>query len=412
MIKTDYDVVIVGGSANGAQAARVLARNGVSTLVVEKHKSIGIPEHCSGLFSITGLQEIQSLPPKQIVQNNGIYGARLFSPDGTSLVVRKPHRHAIVVDRAKFDKYLIEDAIKHGATVWNQTTAITAKRLSADTWNILLEQKGEKTWVSTKIIISAEGIRGSFVKTIGFRSYPKNAIVHAAQYYANNIEGIDKELVEVYQIQHYAKGYFAWVIPMSDSSAKIGLATTMRKAGKQLQKFISEHPFMKKRVNPSDVYYKTAGRIPMHGPFQKTYGDGIMLVGDIAGQNKPTTGGGVIIGGIGARLAAKIAIKALQREDWSASFLKHYERLWKKRLAMNLKAMKLVRLYLNALSDHDVNHLFRILTRQEIKTEIEEFGDVDEQKEIVKRLLFKPVLFPFYLKTFPLALKSLFKAFF
>ena len=49
-------------------------------------------------------------------------------------------------------------------------------------------------------------------------------------------------------------------------------------------------------ANGSQAAY-TAGRIPTTGPVRTTYADNFMMVGDVAGQTKPTTGGGVILGG-------------------------------------------------------------------------------------------------------------------
>ena len=57
----EFDIIIIGGSANGGQAALSAINKGVSVAVIEEHKKIGLPEHCSGLFSYWGLNELRDL---------------------------------------------------------------------------------------------------------------------------------------------------------------------------------------------------------------------------------------------------------------------------------------------------------------------------------------------------------------
>ena len=56
-----YDVVIAGGSIAGLLCAREIAKSGHSVLVLEDDDEIGTPEHCGGLVSISGLDELFSL---------------------------------------------------------------------------------------------------------------------------------------------------------------------------------------------------------------------------------------------------------------------------------------------------------------------------------------------------------------
>ena len=44
-----YDAVVAGGSISGLLAAREIAKNGYSVLVLEEGFEVGSPEHCGGL---------------------------------------------------------------------------------------------------------------------------------------------------------------------------------------------------------------------------------------------------------------------------------------------------------------------------------------------------------------------------
>ncbi|MEM3032311.1 MAG: FAD-dependent oxidoreductase, partial [Nitrososphaerota archaeon] len=52
------DVAVVGAGPAGLLAARELARRGVSVLVFEEDRTIGRPERCAGLYSISGLKSL------------------------------------------------------------------------------------------------------------------------------------------------------------------------------------------------------------------------------------------------------------------------------------------------------------------------------------------------------------------
>ena len=53
-----YDVVVGGGSIAGLLTAREISSKGFSVLVIEEDYEIGTPEHCGGLVSIAGLEEL------------------------------------------------------------------------------------------------------------------------------------------------------------------------------------------------------------------------------------------------------------------------------------------------------------------------------------------------------------------
>ena len=412
MSEHDHDIIVIGGSANGSQAAYSAAKEGVNVAVIEEHHTIGLPEHCSGLFSYAGLELIDSMPPKELIFNENIYGSRIIAPNGKVMTVRKPNKHALVSDRAAFDRYLMDRAVEHGAKLYQPFKAILASRNRYGVDLTIQSQDGEKITLTSKIIISAEGIRGTIANQLGLKTPEKKQIVNAAQFYMKDLHDMDTELVEVYQNREFARDFFAWVIPMNDKTAKVGLGTSLPGASKVLEKMFKNHPILKDRVEGAEIVRKTAGRIPFMGPIKKSFADKILLTGDVAGQTKPTTGGGVILGGIAAQIAGKVAVDAVINNDTSEKFLKVYQKMWKKEIFSNLRMMGLVRNYMNKLSDPDIDDLFNRLDKKNILADIEKYGDVDDQAAIVKKFMFTAKLYPFYFKTSGRLIKSLFQTYF
>jgi len=51
-----------------------------------------------------------------------------------------------------------------------------------------------------------------------------------------------------------------------------------------LDKFIAEHPTASKKFKNAEVTESLVGLVPVSGPLNKTYADGVLLVGDAAGM--------------------------------------------------------------------------------------------------------------------------------
>jgi hypothetical protein len=74
----------------------------------------------------------------------------------------------------------------------------------------------------------------------------------------------------------------------------------------------------------------------------------------------------------------------------------------------NLRLMRIVRNYMNRLTDREVSGFFERLENKGILSDIEKYGHVDDQGTLVKRFMKTLTLYPFYMKTSVKLIKSLF----
>jgi flavin-dependent dehydrogenase len=102
------------------------------------------------------------------------------------------------------------------------------------------------------------------------------------------------------------------------------------------------------------------GGIPLR-PLPRTYGERLVVVGDAAGQVKPTSGGGIYYGLLGAEIAAATLHAALEEGDLSAKRLARYERGWKKKLGRELTVGYWARRLFERLSERQINRIFEIV---------------------------------------------------
>ncbi|MEM1884804.1 MAG: NAD(P)/FAD-dependent oxidoreductase, partial [Candidatus Jordarchaeales archaeon] len=293
------DVVVVGCGPAGSLASLEAAGRGVRVLVLEEHGTIGEPDHCAGLVSVNGLKALGLKVPEECVLNE-VYGARFVSPSGEEVIVRRREPQAVVLDRRAFDKWLASIAQDVGVQIMlgRRVTAVSVGRRGA------VVSAGGGFEVCCEVVVDAEGCRGRIARAAGLPR-PRGRIP-AVQYELSGV-CVDEELVELHFGSDLAPGFFAWVIPV-EGGVRVGLGAYSR-PGERLRRFIKRRGFSGARV-----VRRMAGVIITGGPVGRTCSGRLLVVGDAAGQVKPTTGGGVVTGGICSKIAGRVAAEAVLLE--------------------------------------------------------------------------------------------------
>ncbi len=378
----DKKVVIIGGGPSGLIAAREAAKRGVKVIVLEEHSEIGVPCHCAGLLSSKGLLEI-GIPADTTFIQNSIKGARFFSPSGLSFILKKRETVAYVVDRCRLDKFLAQQAIRAGAEIrlGSRVQSVKRDKMSRQ----LLVTTDDREILRTKLLVDAEGISMRVTRNLGIRSLKLPCLVPAIQYDLRNVD-VQKDYVEIQSGRNFAPGFFAWMIPLSPRAARLGLGCRGVEPRKMLEGYIRKRLCEPKNLASA---YCRSGLIVTCGPIEKTFRDNLLVVGDAAGQVKPTTGGGIVLGGICASIAGDVIATAVRKNDFGASLLKRYETEWKRKLGREFRMTLLARKVLNKISDKTLDKLFNTIITENLQEELSEMGDMDFQTPSIMRILGK-----------------------
>jgi geranylgeranyl reductase family protein len=388
-----HEACIVGGGPSGTLAATKLASKGYITTIFEEHPTIGVPNHCAGLISIKGLERLGIEPKPNFLQNK-IFGGRVYSPDGEFIELRDSRPRALVIDRASFDKYLANCSENHGVIIHKKSHVKQVKKGKL---------RVNDNWIPSEVVINAEGAGGRLMKRSGLGYDPPRLIMG----YNTEVEGVDVEpdLVEVWFGEDIAKDFFAWVIPIDERRVRAGLGTSSNNGLEKIRAFI------KKRFKKNDLSMVNVGQICIGGPVRKTVYDNILLVGDVAGQVKATTGGGVIIGGLCAQIAGEAVFQYLEGED---SLVK-YDNLWRSKYGFELRSMCTLRKILNKVDDDKFNKIFHRTKEKNIEDKLQdllETGDLDMQSGVIRNALFDPTILSILIQGLgELALNELFSLF-
>jgi flavin-dependent dehydrogenase len=99
------------------------------------------------------------------------------------------------------------------------------------------------------------------------------------------------------------------------------------------------------------------GVIPL-SVLPKTYSDRILVVGEAAGQTKPTTGGGIYYGILCADMAVNVLHNALISGDYSAAKLSSYQKLWRAELGRELTVDHWAQRLWAKLSNRHIEYIF------------------------------------------------------
>lgn len=383
----NVDVVIIGAGPAGLLAAHELGKQSVPSLVLEEHPKIGIPTSCAGLISVSGFNRLGIRLPRSVILNR-VRGAIFYSPSGRQLKVARKTSQAYVVDRAKFDQYLAQRAKKVGVPICLGTYVKQIRFLKTpqpQRVEILTTQSGYPSTrkILAKICIDAEGCKSRILRQTRLSPPPSSEILPAVQYEYEGIHDLDPTLVEIFTGRKVAPGFFAWMIPTGNDTARIGLACQSSYSPRQHLEYVLQNTPLRARLRDATRSGRLGGRILISGPIKKTYIPNFLVIGDAAGQIKPTTGGGVVVGGLCAQIAGKSAAKASQLGEQGIKALRDYQRQWKTMLGKEFLAMKWVRTFFNSLDDNDYDRLFQKIASPSIIAAIEEVGDMDMQARVI-----------------------------
>ncbi|ADP78008.1 2,3-di-O-geranylgeranylglyceryl phosphate reductase [Methanothermus fervidus DSM 2088] len=379
MLKTD--VLVVGAGPAGSIAARNAAENGAEVILIDKMSEIGTPKRCAEGISAEGLKRV-NIKPKKAWITNEITGVRLVSPNNTSVwltadKVKFPEA-GYILERKIFDKYLAMEAARSGAKIKVKTIARGIDKKNDD---IIVHAycMDEKIDIKTKIVIAADGPESRVARWFGLKTHTKvKDMISAAQFEMVNVDIDDSSCIEFY-FGNVAPGGYAWIFPKSDDVANVGLGVlntkTKKSAYEHLLSFVKENPATK---NAQPVEFNVGG-VPVAGMHKNLVADGLMVVGDAAGQVNPLTGGGLVTGMVGGMLAGKVAAEAIDKDDNSEKMLKKYEELCKKEIGEEIDKYLKVKNYLLSLSDEELDSI------------AEAFKDIEFDKvstrELVKKLI-------------------------
>ena len=364
MSSSNYDVLVAGGSVAGLLTVRELASRGISVVVVEEHHEIGTPEHCGGMVSAQGLNKLGIMPDSNVFQN--FVTKTIITSPSSRVELNSEHQNVIVIDRRALDKQIAHQAQRAGAAI---RTRCTFKSIGSDGAKRFIAKTTDGD-ISCRYFVDARGIAS-------LASSGRENFLPSAQFeiYASWIKD---DIVQVTFDSDLYPGFFAWIIPTGQGIGKVGVA------GRGINVSTALKHFVESRGENYSTIRKIFAPIWIGGAIDSFVTGKTILVGDAAGQTKPSTAGGIYSCGIAGILAGRAIAETINLNEDSA--LKVYEQEWRNLFQNEFRKMTMARKVLERLDNKALDEIINSLTEHKLR-EIIESTDFDYHSNVLSLIL-------------------------
>jgi electron transfer flavoprotein-quinone oxidoreductase len=175
-MKTTFDAIVVGAGPAGSSAALTMARAGLDVALLERGSFPGEKNMFGGvLHRLTALEEVfpdfwnQAPLERHIVKKSLTFmtGEASFNVNFDTAASDRTPYNGYTISRPKFDRWLAEEAVKAGATLFCSTTVDDVIIESGKVVGVTLLRDG--TSLRAPVVIAADGVLSFTAKKAGLR---------------------------------------------------------------------------------------------------------------------------------------------------------------------------------------------------------------------------------------------------
>ena len=370
------DVIVVGAGPAGNNAALGLASQGYAVTVIDARHHIG-EKLCTG---IVGRECTSRFPIDPALVYREAFSADIVAPSAGQVRFETPIPQAHIIDRAAYVASFAHQAQAAGAKYLLGHRVLRAKP-GPDGVTVTTDGGRHRA----RSLVLAAGFASTLTRQLGLGTVSDYVTGVQAEVSTDGVRG-----VEVYLGHDVAPGFFSWLVPTSPGLALAGLLAR-NQAQAHLARFIQNQ---QREGKITGVIRDAASwGIPLR-PLRRTYRDRVLVVGDAAGQVKPTTGGGIYYSLLASEIASQALAEALAADDLSAARLSRYQRRWKRLLSRELEVGYSARRLFEFLSDQQIGSLFHQAANNGIHADLLSSVDTsfDWHSRLIGKVLGHPVL--------------------
>ena len=354
----DYDISVVGGGPAGLSAAYAAAKSKAKVILFEKDQSIAHNIRTSG---VTWIEEIEKLGISKD-HYNPIKNYSFISPSN-EVTIRGNAAKSCVLNVRSVYQHLAFLAAEAGSEIM----------IKSNVTNVVLDSKNRisglkagtpkgEIVLSSKLVIDASGFNSSVAQRLGLVNRWKRYGIGAE--YECYCENVDSETWILMMGRQYSDAGYAWIFPLSKNRVRIGVGIGRPESSTDPVEKLNS--IIEKRLKPLDKMGKIQpielhhGLIPNEGIRKATVYDGLIVVGDSAGQANPLVLEGIRYAIEFGMLAGEIGAKSLAQNSDKESLLE-YERIWKNRVESKINSALKVQSRWIGLRDEDWDREIEIL---------------------------------------------------
>lgn len=341
-----FDIIIVGGGPAGSTCALALANSGLKVAVIEK-ASYPRGKVCGDAIAAYIPKVLHAIHPKykkafdDFAEKTEVNTCRVVAPNEKYIDITS-NESGFIIPRLQLDNFLYQLSSSENNITWLLNLEITNVKIDT-----LLQEAtvtAGNSVFKTKLLIGCDGAHSIINKKLTGSLPDLKHYSGAVRAYYKNVTGIPDKTYELHFIKNVLPGYF-WIFPLKDNRANVGLCIPSYAISKHkinlrqtLEDIITNNPAIKTRFENATLFGKIEGYgLPLGSRKTVISGDHFMLCGDAASLIDPATGEGIGQSMISGRYAGWQAIKCFAQHNFSAAFMKQYDKQLHDKLWSNFR---------------------------------------------------------------------------
>lgn len=339
------DAIVVGAGPAGNETALKLVLAGHEVAVIDYRTKPGV-KLCTGIVGRQCFEEY-SVPASMILHE--ARSAAFITGNSPPVVIERDRPHAYVIDRAAFVASIADKARAAGARYFIGSI-VNSVEVNTQAVRVKFREGAAERMLEARAVIVASGAGSKVAEMAGLS--PARKFAFASQ---TVVETPCNSTVKVMLPGVLPQGHFGWVVPQGDGRALLGVLGRPRLdiAAESALHAAREAGIAGKQLSPRQHWPVPVGMAPV------TSNHRALLVGDAAGQVKPTTGGGIYYSLLAADIAAETLNHGLKTDQLAAPAMKNYDTAWKTTLGTELRVGSFARSIFERLDGSTVATLLR-----------------------------------------------------
>ncbi|MQY25786.1 NAD(P)/FAD-dependent oxidoreductase [Nocardia aurantia] len=341
MADTSYDTIVIGGGPAGCAYALTMHRRGYSVLLLEKVEfprfHIGesfLPYTTEILDQMGYLDAVMAKPYayKPGVELTGMAGGVRRIDFGDIGDDRRTW--AIQVERAEFDKTLLDETAAAGVQVLQEATVTGVDVVDGRVTGVTYTVNDETHHATATFVADASGRAGVVAKRLNLRVADSRLKMAAVfKHYGNLDESQNPGVEGDTQLGIHPDGWM-WGIPLKSDTISIGAVAPMAiLQSDRPEKVFDEHlarvPRIQQRLRNATVVRELKGERNFEYHSETLAGPGYFLVGDAGSFTDPVFSGGVLLAMATGRKAGELAADRLDGARTEAEIAETYNAFFK-----------------------------------------------------------------------------------
>lgn len=329
-----FDVVICGAGPAGTTAALALGKSGLKVALLEK----GVfprDKICGDAIAPYVPKVLATIDPayaaalQEFTAKQPVHICRIVAPNDKAIDLSFPSI-GFISSRLTFDHFLFELAGKlPNLTIFEDTSV---KEVKVHESGVTIESVNGRIF-DAKLVIGCDGANGIVSKKLTATQVDLNHHFAAVRAYYKNVSGIPPHTFELHFLKGFNPGYF-WIFPLKNNMANVGIGLLSKQISrkninlkKDMLQVIENHPNIRDRFAHAEICGDIKGfGLPLGSRKVQISGNRFMLSGDAASLIDPATGEGIGQAMVSGRYAGWQALKCFEQNDFSAAFMKDYDK--------------------------------------------------------------------------------------